>query len=94
MKQLAQSTIESKWRAAFPGGNVMTPDVIKIDQSNSLDYLYEFSEGTDMDGAAIYGVTVLELGGYGRPDEHRRDLSKLFQGSRAKLDAKRYIKTL
>ena len=94
MSHLAHSTMLAKWKAKHPGDNVMTPEIIKIDQSPSGAYIYEFSEGTDMEDQPIYGVTVMELGGYGRPDENRHDLSKLFQGSRAKLDAKRYIKTL
>lgn len=80
MKYLAQSTINAKFKANHPGANVITPDVIKIDQSTSGDYIYELSKGTDMEGDAIYGVTVMELGGYGRSDENRHDLSKLFQG--------------
>lgn len=94
MRLLAQSTIEKKFKDKHPGGNVMTPDVLKIDQSASLLYVYELSEGTDMDDRPIFGVTVMELGGYGQPDENRHDLSKLFQGPTAKKDALKYIKEL
>ena len=94
MSHLAHSTMLAKWKAKHPGNNVITPDIIKIDQSPSGKYIYELSGGTDIEDQSIYGVTVMELGGHWRPDENRHDLSKLFQGSRAKVDADLYIKTL
>lgn len=91
---LSQQTIEKRWKQAIKGGNVITPEVIRIDQSNSERYIYEFSKGEDFSGKTCYGVTVVELGGYGRRDEHIHDMSKFFTGPKAYYQATKYIKGL
>lgn len=77
-------------RAAFvraygaPGGNFMTPNVLRLGKRGR--FVYELSCGRGFRDDVIYGVTVVEL-----PGVKRSDLSRCFSGATAKADAEAYI---
>lgn len=73
---MPSETLNAEAKAIFQknvkGANVMTPYVRGYGVKGG--FVYEFSEGKDMDGRPLYGITVVE-----RESGHRRnDLSTCF----------------
>lgn len=67
------------------GSNALTPYVLGYGVVG--EFVYEFSEGKDMEGKPPYGITVLERG----TGHHRCDLSSCFWSH---ADADSHLETL
>jgi len=82
---MTQHDIHLKFRVAYNGQpNFMTPEV--LDYGKRGEHLFEISTGKGLGSGALYGVTVITVGG-----EKCFELSKCFNSIE---DARAYTKTL
>lgn len=69
-------TAARKFKSVVKGKNFMTPDVIRYGETRS--HFFELSEGTDLEGQPIYGVTVVDWATHPADRKHNTKLSQVF----------------
>jgi hypothetical protein len=69
-------TAARKFKSVLKNPNFMTPDVIRYGETPS--HIFELSEGTDLKGQPIYGVTVIDWAIHPSDRKHNIELSEMF----------------